>query len=1039
MPYLIAISIIDSAAAPALNQNGLDITYMRRNDCLLSISLAAVLASAAMPSRAATFGTVVPIAGPASDIALDESRGVLYIANFTANRIEVMSTSDYSIHSSMNVAPQPGALALSFDSQFLLIAHYGNFTPPDPSRNAITLINLRSNTRQTFATGDPPLGVAFTADGQALIVTTTSFVSLDPVSGAMQVMATFANLGLSLPTALATFPSQVISAALATSADGSTVYGIASSGSSQVFYRYRANERQLYAIGMVAVPTPLPRVSVAADGSWCMIGQYRLDPMAIDLAQFPNSTTSAKIGGNAIDSTNGIVYAQILTASPQTTTSTIPATTPAPAQPAGPPVLFIMDADNLTVRDTLSLPENIVGRSVLSSAADAMYAITDSGVTVLPVGKLRQYHRLAASPADLVALGSFCNRAVITKNLTITDPGGGHTDFQIGSNVTGVTISPNSGTTPATVQVNVDPNAFQNQNGTVVVPLTIASSTAVNLPPAVRLLINTRNPDQRGTLVDLPGNNVDLLADPARNRFYILQQDRNQVLVFDGATYQQIAALRTATTPTQIAFTLDQKYLLIGHDNSQLAYVYDLDSFQQQMSIAFPPGHYPRSLAASGNALLALVRNAGAGGPGMIDRVDFVARRASALPSLGIYVNSVNPAGVLTPTPNGASILVAMSDGNVMLYDASADTFTVSRKDVTSLQGPYAASSYNSYVVGNNLLNASLVSVGTLETASGTPSGFAFVDQAGLRTTAPGSSSPGVIERVDATRTGNAKPTAMAESPLVPSTTWPFTRTLAPLTDRSAVIALTVSGFTVLPWDYDAAVAPPQIVSVVNAADGTKPVAPGGLISVYGQQMSPVNVATQEIPLPTALGESCLTVNGIAVPMLFVSSQQINGQLPANVNGNATMTLRTPGGISDNFYFSILPAAPSIFRSGTAGPETGLATIFRNDNGQLITPTNPIHPGDIIVIYATGMGRTSPFVDSGLAAPAIPLPNTVIAAAVTLGGVPLNVLYAGLVPGEVGVYQVNALVPQGVPEGMDIPLVVSQAGSSTALSVRVVK
>ena len=242
-----------------------------------------------------------------------------------------------------------------------------------------------------------------------------------------------------------------------------------------------------------------------------------------------------------------------------------------------------------------------------------------------------------------------------------------------------------------------------------------------------------------------------------------------------------------------------------------------------------------------------------------------------------------------------------------------------------------------------------------------------------------------------------------------------------------------------LPWNYDAAVAPPQITSVVNAADGTKPVAPGGLISVYGQQMSPVNIATQEIPLPTALGESCLTVNGIAVPMLFVSSQQINGQLPVNVTGNATMTLRTPGGISDNFYFTILPAAPSIFRSGMAGPETGLATVFRNDNGQLITPTNPIHPNDIITIYATGMGATSPAVDSGMPAPADPLPNTVIAPSVTLGGVPLNVLYAGLAPGEVGVYQINASVPSGVPQGMDIPLVVAQAGSSTTLSVRVVK
>jgi uncharacterized protein (TIGR03437 family) len=1021
---------------------------MRWNICLLSISLAAALASAAMPARAATFGTVVPIAGPASDIALDQSRGVLYIANFTANRIEVMSTADYSIRTSMNVAPQPGALALSFDSQFLLIAHFGNFTPPNTGQNLVTLINLNNNSRQTFSTGDPPLGVAFTADGEALIVTTTSFVVFDPVSGEMQVLATFANLAQTLPAALATFPSQVIEAALATSADGSTVYGIASSGTAQAFYRYTANGHLLYTIGIQAAPAPLPRVSVATDGSWCMIGQYRLGPTAIDLAQFPNSAASTNIGGNAIDSKAGVIYAQILTASPQTSTPpptststpTSPTTTTpvAPAQPAAPPVLSILAADNLTVQDTLSLAENIVGRSVLSSAGDVLYAVSDSGVTVLPVGKLNQYHRLAASPSDLVALGSFCNHNAVTTNLTITDPGGGHTDFMIGSNVAGVTISPSSGVTPATVQVSVDPTAFQNQNGTVAVPLTIASASSVNLPPTVRLLVNTRAPNQRGTLVDVPGNNVDILADPARSRFYVLQQDRNQVLVFDGATYHQIAALRTATTPTQMAITFDQKYLLIGHDNSQLAFVYDLDSFQQQTPIIFPAGHYPRSLAASGSAILALVRNAGAGGAGMIDTVDLFTRRATALPSLGIYVNSVNPSGVLAASPNGATVLVAMADGNVMLYDASANTFTVSRKDVTALQGPYAASSYASYLIGKTWLNASLVPVGTLETASGTPSGFAFVNQAGFRTTTPAASSPGVIERADPTQAATGTPTAMVEAPPLPTTAWPFTRTLAPLADQSAVISLTVSGFTVLPWNYDAAVAPPQISSVVNAADGTKPVAPGGLISVYGQQMSPVNIATQQIPLPTALGESCLTVNGVAVPMLFVSGQQINGQLPANVNGNATMTLFTPGGISNSFYFSILSAAPSIFRSGTAGPETGLATIYRNDNGQLITPTNPIHPGDIIVIYATGMGRTSPFVDSGLPAPALPLPNTVISASVTLGGAPLNVLYAGLVPGEVGVYQINASVPSGVPQGMDIPLVVSQAGSSTTLSVRVV-
>src|SRR3954454_23962429 len=120
---------------------------MRWNGCLLSIALAALMSP--VLCVAANFGTVVPIGGHASDIALDESRGVLYIANFTANRIEVMSTADYSIRTSMNVAPQPGALSMSPDSKYLLVAHYGNFAPTDTSKNSITLINLVDNTRQT--------------------------------------------------------------------------------------------------------------------------------------------------------------------------------------------------------------------------------------------------------------------------------------------------------------------------------------------------------------------------------------------------------------------------------------------------------------------------------------------------------------------------------------------------------------------------------------------------------------------------------------------------------------------------------------------------------------------------------------------------------------------------------------------------------------------------------------------------------------------------------------------------------------------------
>jgi uncharacterized protein (TIGR03437 family) len=71
-------------------------------------------------------------------------------------------------------------------------------------------------------------------------------------------------------------------------------------------------------------------------------------------------------------------------------------------------------------------------------------------------------------------------------------------------------------------------------------------------------------------------------------------------------------------------------------------------------------------------------------------------------------------------------------------------------------------------------------------------------------------------------------------------------------------------------------------------------------------------------------------------------------------------------------------------------------------------------------------------------APSDPLTEAVITPTVTLGGTALNVSYAGLVPGSVGLYQINATVPLKVPNGLDIPLAVNQGGSSTTLSVRVV-
>jgi uncharacterized protein (TIGR03437 family) len=194
------------------------------------------------------------------------------------------------------------------------------------------------------------------------------------------------------------------------------------------------------------------------------------------------------------------------------------------------------------------------------------------------------------------------------------------------------------------------------------------------------------------------------------------------------------------------------------------------------------------------------------------------------------------------------------------------------------------------------------------------------------------------------------------------------------------------------------------------------------------------------MPLPTALADSCLTVNGLPMPILFVSPTQVNAQIPFQTVGNVTMILRTPGGTSDNYNLQILPGAPSVFQVDVPGQQNvTVPAIIRNDDGGLVTDSHPIHrkSNTALVIYGTGLGQTAPAVQSGMPSPASPLAVALNQPTVTLGGVQLPLLYFGLTPGEVGVNQINVSVPSSVPVGFE-PLVISQQGSSTTLTVRVV-
>jgi uncharacterized protein (TIGR03437 family) len=181
-----------------------------------------------------------------------------------------------------------------------------------------------------------------------------------------------------------------------------------------------------------------------------------------------------------------------------------------------------------------------------------------------------------------------------------------------------------------------------------------------------------------------------------------------------------------------------------------------------------------------------------------------------------------------------------------------------------------------------------------------------------------------------------------------------------------------------------------------------------------------------------------VTVNGQPMPLIFVSSGQINAQMPAQATGDVTMQVLTPGGTSDSFNLVVPPTSPAIFLSGVAGPVTNIPTVVRSANSQLVTDSNPVQRGDDLTIYLTGCGQTSPAVTDGSAAPMNPLSLVVTPPVVTLGGVTLNTMFGGLTPGSVGLCQINVSVPANVPEGLSVPLTITQGAGTQTLSLRVI-
>jgi adhesin/invasin len=208
---------------------------------------------------------------------------------------------------------------------------------------------------------------------------------------------------------------------------------------------------------------------------------------------------------------------------------------------------------------------------------------------------------------------------------------------------------------------------------------------------------------------------------------------------------------------------------------------------------------------------------------------------------------------------------------------------------------------------------------------------------------------------------------------------------------------------------------------------------PGTIVQIYGQYLSSQTTAASTIPLPTTLGGTQVIIGGIQAPIYFVSPGQINAEVPFELKANQLyqIIVNANGATATPDVVQLTTVSPGIatYGSGTA--------IAQHGDGSLVTEAAPAKPGEYLVMYVSGFGSTTTPVASGSASPSNPLAQPASTPTLTINGEQTTILFAGLTPGLVGLYQVNFQVPADAPNG-DLNMVLSQAGiqsNSTILPV----
>jgi uncharacterized protein (TIGR03437 family) len=241
---------------------------------------------------------------------------------------------------------------------------------------------------------------------------------------------------------------------------------------------------------------------------------------------------------------------------------------------------------------------------------------------------------------------------------------------------------------------------------------------------------------------------------------------------------------------------------------------------------------------------------------------------------------------------------------------------------------------------------------------------------------------------------------------------------------------------------------------VVSASSfgGFTSAAPGSWIEIYGTNLGPATPYTWQgsdfngSSAPTTINGVKVTVGGQPCYVDYTSSTQVNAQIPANVStGAQPLVVTTASGSSSPYSLMINTLQPGLLApSSFAVSGKQYVVAFDASQATAAVPTGPYvlppgaisglssayaKPGDTIVIYGVGFGGVSPSSVSD-AGQVVSATNTLSNPfSMSIGGSVAPLLYYGLAPGYVGLYQFNVTIPQ-IANNDFAPLTFSLAGTA---------